>query len=318
MVVGAGAVGGVVGARLFAAGHEVVLVARGEHLAEINRGGLQVLSPEGERRYRIGAVGSPADVDWRPDDVVVLAVKSMDTAGVLVEVGAHADHATPVLLLQNGVTNEAAALRRFANVYAGCVMMPVSHLRPGVVVQDSAPTPGILDLGRYPVGVDVTAVALSAALSSAGFESLPRADIMRWKYTKLLLNLGNAAEALCGRVDGLDDVLRLLRAEGEAVLRAAGIEYVPADEEATRRGTILRIGPVAGAVRSGGSTWQSLVRGAGAVEADHLNGEIVMLGRLHGVPTPANETARRLVNQHARDGVGPGKLTVEQFLAAVG
>jgi 2-dehydropantoate 2-reductase len=102
------------------------------------------------------------------------------------------------------------------------------------------------------------------------------------------------------------------------VLRAAGIAYASAAEDAARRGDLLRIGEVPGVSRAGGSTWQSLARGAGAVEADYLNGEIVLLGRLHGVPTPANETARRLVNRHARDGARPGTLTPEQFLAAIG
>lgn len=74
---------------------------------------------------------------------------------------------------------------------------------------------------------------------------------------------------------------------------------------------------VGGARRAGGSTWQSLARGTRTAEADYLNGEIVLLGRLHGVLTPANEAARRLVNQFARDGLAPGTLTPEQFLAAL-
>ncbi|WUJ19490.1 hypothetical protein OHS70_07955 [Streptomyces sp. NBC_00390] len=41
--------------------------------------------------------------------------------------------------------------------------------------------------------------------------------------------------------------------------------------------------------RTGGSTWQSLVRGTGSIETDHLNGEMVLLGRQQGVPTPVNE-----------------------------
>ena len=69
--------------------------------------------------------------------------------------------------------------------------------------------------------------------------------------------------------------------------------------------------------RAGGSSWQSLARGTGTVEADYLNGEIVLLGRLHGVPTPANETARRLVQRAARQRTAPGSMTPEEFLQAV-
>jgi 2-dehydropantoate 2-reductase len=258
-----------------------------------------------------------SDVDWRPSDVAVIAVKSMDTEGVLRELAAAAQPDTPVVCLQNGVANEAAALRRFPDVYGVCVMLPATHLAPGVVVQHCAPTPGILDLGRIPGGVDATAEALSAGLREGGFVSQPRPDIMRWKHTKLLMNLGNAVEALCGRVDGLDEAQAPLRAEGEAVLRAAGITYASGEEDRARRGDLLVPRPVAGATRGGGSSWQSLQRGTGTVEADYLNGEIVLLGRLHGVPTPANELAQRLVGRAARAGARPGAMTPAEFVAAL-
>jgi 2-dehydropantoate 2-reductase len=51
---------------------------------------------------------------------------------------------------------------------------------------------------------------------------------------------------------------------------------------------------VAGAERVGSSSRQSLLRGAGSIETDYLNGEIVLLGRLHGVPTPVNAGLCRL------------------------
>jgi 2-dehydropantoate 2-reductase len=49
----------------------------------------------------------------------------------------------------------------------------------------------------------------------------------------------------------------------------------------------------------GSSSWQSLARGTGNIEADFLNGEIVLLGRLHGTPTPANAVLQRLANDLA-------------------
>ena len=51
---------------------------------------------------------------------------------------------------QNGVANERAALRLFANVYGMCVMCPTGHLEPGVVEAYSSPVTGLLDIGRYP------------------------------------------------------------------------------------------------------------------------------------------------------------------------
>ncbi|GAA3826394.1 hypothetical protein GCM10022206_76240 [Streptomyces chiangmaiensis] len=51
------------------------------------------------------------------------------------------------------------------------------------------------------------------------------------------------------------------------------------------RGDKVRLEPLEGAERGGGSSWQSLTRDTGTIEADHLNGEIVLRGRLHSVPT---------------------------------
>jgi 2-dehydropantoate 2-reductase len=142
---------------------------------------------------------------------------------------------------------------------------------------------------------------------------------MRWKYAKLLTNLGNSIQALCGpEAEGIDTVDALLRAEGAAALRAAGIDVATEAEEAERRKGLLSIKPVEGNPRGGGSSWQSLTRRTGTVEADYLNGEIVLLGRLHGVATPANELARHLVNRAAREGTRPGALTPDQFLALLG
>ncbi|MEJ3744589.1 2-dehydropantoate 2-reductase [Actinomycetes bacterium KLBMP 9797] len=312
---GAGAVGGVVAGRLAGAGHDVVLVARGRNLDALRADGLRVRSPAGERTHHLPVAASAGEVDWRPGDAVLLAVKGMDTAAALGAVAEHADPRTPIVCLQNGVANERAALRRFANVYGVCVMLPATHLVPGVVVENCAPAPGILDVGRYPGGVDETADHLAAAFRAGGFHAESRPDIMRWKYRKLLANTGNAVQAVCGLADDVDEVAARARAEGEAVLTAAGIPFASVAEDRERRGDILRFQPVDGEPRQGGSTWQSLARGAGSVEADYLNGEIVLLGRLYGVPAPVNEVAQRLANRFAREGRAPGSLPVADFLA---
>jgi 2-dehydropantoate 2-reductase len=324
VVYGAGAIGGVLGGVLAGAGHDVVLIARGAHLAAIRRDGLVVRTPDSSITYRLPAVAAPDEVDWRPDDVVLLAVKSMDTADALRALAACADPATAVVCVQNGVANEPAALRMFANVYGVCVIMPAAHLAPGVVTAYSAPVLGMLDIGRYPERreagrpeVEPGAERIAAAFRSAGFRAEPRPDIMRWKYAKLLTNLTNAIEAICGPVPGIAEPARRVRAEGEAVLRAAGIPFASEAEDDEHRGDALRIRPVAGEERGGGSSWQSLARGTGSIESDYLNGEIVLLGRQSGIRTPVNEHARRLANASARDGVPPGRLTPEEFLAGI-
>ncbi len=315
VVYGAGAIGGVLGGRLFAAGFPVTLIARGAHLAAIRADGLRVESPEGAETLPVPAVGHPREIDWRPDDVVLLAMKSGGTADALSALAGVVDPRTPIVCVQNAVANERAALRVFPNVYGVHVMFPAAHLTPGVVQAQSSPVSGILDLGRYPHGVDGTAEQVAAAFGAATFVSEPRPDITRWKYTKLLGNLGNAIDAVCGRGDARRVAVDRIRSEGMAVLRAAGIPFVPFVEDRARRGDILQVKPVNGQARTGGSSWQSLARATGSIEADYLNGEIVLEGRLHGVPTPANELARQLANRAARDGTPPGSLPPEDFVA---
>jgi 2-dehydropantoate 2-reductase len=109
-------------------------------------------------------------------------------------------------------------------------------------------------------------------------------------------------------------VLDLLTAEAEHAFAAAGVDPVSEPEDAARRGDHLRLEPVAGVVRGGGSTWQSLARGSG-VETDYLNGEIALLGRLYGVATPANARIQALVTAMAARGAGPGAMTAASLLA---
>jgi 2-dehydropantoate 2-reductase len=317
VVFGAGAVGGVVGGRLAQHGHEVVLIARGAHHDAMRARGLHLQSPDDDVRLDIPVAKSPADVGVGAGDVVLLAMKSHDTPAALEALASSSPPGTPVVCLQNGVENERAALRVFPNVYGICVMLPATHLVPGAVRAHSAPVTGILDIGRYPSGTDSTAVAVAEALRASTFVSEPRADIMRWKYSKLLMNLANAVEALCGRpVAG--PLTDRVRDEGEAALRAAGIDFVSEEDDRARRGDLVQMLPVAGEPHGGGSSWQSVARGLGSIETDYLNGEIVLLGRLFGVPTPANAAVQRAAVEHARERRPPGAVSQEEFLRRLG
>lgn len=313
VVVGAGAVGGVVGGLLFRSGADVVLVARGAHLEAIRAHGLRLRTIDGESTLPVPVAGSVAEIDWRADDVVLLAVKSDATTNLLQQLAAVAPAGIPVVCLQNGVANEPAALRWFARVHGVCVLAPTSHLEPGMVQADTGPVAAVLDIGRYPAGSDATDHAVAAAFGAAGMGSEVRDDVMRWKYRKLISNLGNAVDALFTGGDAATELTRRVEQEGEQVLAAAGIEVLSRAEDVGRRGDLLRSYP--GADRRGGSTFQSLSRGTGAVESDYLNGEIVLIGRTIGHPTPANTLVRDLAVRSARDGTAPRSLDAGDVLA---
>lgn len=318
IVVGAGAVGGVVGANLAIAGTPVVAIARGEHARAMRESGLRYESPGGTRVVELPVATSVGEIDVTDDDVFMLGVKSQDTAGVLNDLRAAGVTDQPIVCMQNGVENERQALRLFPNVYGICVMLPADHLAPGAVRVWTAPSSGLLDVGRYPHGVDDLSVRLAATLEAATFGSIPRDDIMSWKYRKLMMNLNNALEAVCGR-DGFKGRLgEMVRAEGEAVLAAAGITVISTKDDLARRGDALKIQPVGDEQRrAGGSSWQSLRRGTGTIETDYLTGEIVLLGRLHGVPTPANEALQAAAAEMARSGEPPASRAVDDVLRSI-
>jgi 2-dehydropantoate 2-reductase len=315
VVYGAGAIGGVIGGRLAEHGHDVVLIARGAHYEAIRDRGLTIETPDGSTTHAVAVVDHPARAGITEDDAVILAMKSQDTLDALRALAAAAPESTPLLCAQNGVENERVALRFFANVYGVCVMCPASHLVPGVVQAYSTPIPGLLHLGRLPAGVDATAETVATALRDATFVSDARPDIMRWKYTKLLMNLGNAAEAAFAPSDARNLVVRHARDEGAAVLRAAGIVFASNEEDAALRGDTLRIRPIGSERRGGGSSWQSLERRTGNIEADYLNGEIVALARQYGVAAPVNTTLRRVANEMAREHAAPGSRDASRVLA---
>jgi 2-dehydropantoate 2-reductase len=314
IVYGAGAIGGVIGARLAQHGHDVALVARGAHAQAMRNGGITIETPDERTLVPVPVAEHPGELDIGAHDAVLLCVKSQDTVDALTALRECAPLDVAVVCVQNGVDNERAALRLFPNVYGVCVMCPASHLAPGEVQAWSTPVTGLLDIGRYPASVDDVSEHLAAMFRAATFESVPRPDIMRWKYAKLLMNLGNALEAACGHDERGGDLGRRAREEGEACLRAAGIDFASQEEDTERRGDLLRMRPIGGTRRGGGSSWQSLHRATGTIEADHLNGEIVLLGRLHGVPTPVNEMLRQVANEMAAAHAMPGSLAPDELL----
>jgi 2-dehydropantoate 2-reductase len=323
VVFGAGAIGGVIGGRLFQHGHDVVLVARGEHARAMQDRGLQLADPDGSVTLAIPVATHPGELDLGSDDVVVLAMKTQDTQAALEALNTTAGRPGALICAQNGVANERMALRHHDRVYALCVMCPATHLEPGVVSASSTPVSGILDLGRYPVrGVvdvpaDPRADQIAAALRASTFESVVRPDIMRWKYSKLLMNLGNVVQAGFASSAAATELSRRARDEGRACLAWAGVEVASAQEDRDRRADLLTLRPVGDRPRAGGSTWQSLARGAARLETDYLNGEIVLAGRRHGFPTPVNRALQELGHQLVRDRSTPGRGDAGPFLDAL-
>jgi 2-dehydropantoate 2-reductase len=196
------------------------------------------------------------------------------------------------------------------------VYAPCQFLEPGRVSIHAEPILGRLDVGRHPEGVDEVAEGVARDLTAAGFDARAEPRILRLEHGKLLTNLGNALQALGGRAALGSPLFRALQEEAEACYRAAGIDFAPLDELRERYASVQDL-PVAGVLRAGGSSWQSLARGTGVIETGFLNGEIVRLGERHGVPTPYNRRLVELAERAASEGWPPERLSVGDLEAAL-
>jgi len=329
VVIGAGAVGGGIGGRLAAAGIDVVLVARGDHLAALQADGLRLRTPEEDLRLAVTAVGGPEELRLEPDDVLVLATKTHQATAALaqwadapVRGGGTAGERLPVLTALNGVASERMAMRYFARVYAVCVWMPTVHLTPGEVIVRSTPTAGVFHVGRVPTAEppdDAFLAEVAEQWRAARLDTHRPPDVMAWKYRKLITNIGNAFQALVGQNGRYGDLVQAAEREAREVLDRAGISYTSDEEEAATRAASFTIAPVPGTPEMmGGSSWQSLARGTGSIETDYLNGEIVLLAHAHGTAAPLNTTVASLARQAAAAGRPPGSLSADQLRGLLG
>jgi 2-dehydropantoate 2-reductase len=290
-VMGAGAVGGYYGAMLARAGHEVVLIARPQHVERIARDGLRLQTTRFDEQVRLAASSEPSAVQGA--DLVLFCVKSGDTevAGALIK-----PHLAPdalVLCLQNGVDNAdrlRAVLPQHA-VAAAVVYVAVEMAGPGHVKHH-----GRGELVIEPAGsTSVSSEAVAQALIAAGVPTDISSNVRGALWAKLILNCAyNAVSAITqlpyGKTvagDGIRDVMRDVVAECLAVAQAQGVQ-VAGDVQAAVAGL------AASMPSQLSSTAQDLARGKRS-EIDYLNGLIVKRGEALGVATPANRVLWALV-----------------------
>lgn len=310
LIIGAGAVGCFVGARLALAGAPVTLVGRPPLVAAVRQGGLHLREPEGDRTTSpLAAFTSLADacavVRY---DLAIVTAKAYDTAAIADELKTAADAPPPLLSLQNGVGNEETLGEAFGmdRVVAGAIETPLSLPAPGAVTAHrSRYGAGIAPVGSPPLAALASELLTRAGLSVDVFE-----DYRRLKWSKLLLNL--PANAACAILDWTPG--QIMRHSGTARLEAR------AWQEAFRVMGALRIRPVnlahyplallaslaprlpasllargmARTVAGGrGSKMPSLhvaLSSGKRTEAPWLNGAVARWGARAGVPVPVNNT----------------------------
>ena len=317
VVFGAGAIGSGLGGHLHRTGHNALLVGRPAHVNQIRAQGLRLVTADETYTLSLPAVSRAEDVGFTDGDVVLLCVKSQDTDRALVEIrAAGGDPQTlPIMCCQNSITNEPAAVRYFKRVYGVLIVVPGIFLEPGVVVNNSQGNAGFIEVGQFPSGADALSKDVAGALTRASYAAYANANVMATKAAKMFSNLANAIGAITdGRGDQTAYMIQVRR-EAELCFQAAAVPCESPDVFEKRSQEQHRQSPLPPGVRNLGSSWQSLQRGLGSIEADFLNGEIVRLGRLHAIPTPYNEVLQEVANSMAVRREKPGKFSAQDLEA---
>ncbi|SCB28443.1 ketopantoate reductase family protein [Rhizobium hainanense] len=308
VIIGAGAVGASLAAQFELSGVDYALVGRGAQIRHIIDHGLAYHRPAGMRRLRLNAFDTAEPPSLRQSDILLLTVKSQDAAETLAFwAWRPIDHsqgltasALPIVTFQNGLATEATALRLFSNVYGASILTPARFTETGHVVVGGDPQVAIVTVGRYPHGTDETAAKIVLHLSRSDYIAETTSDIKRWKAAKLLHNVRNVLELFDGADAERTAFGTALVQEAETVLKAAG-HALASPLERTVSIAHWKIAENSGIRPGQQSTWQSFTRGASS-EVDYLNGEITLLGRLHGVATPYNRAAQEIAGSTAQKG----------------
>jgi 2-dehydropantoate 2-reductase len=317
IIYGAGAIGCAIGGHLALAGKEVLLLGRPGHIEAINRQGLRFITPQGEHNLKIAGFTSPAQIQFRPADQVFLSVKSQDTEGAMRDLKAAVGD-IPVFSFQNGVSNEVIIRDYFPRVYGAMIRIGAEYLRDGETLVRRDP-PGWVIISRFPAGGDALLRSAALSLRQAGFRVLEVEDAMPYKWGKLMMNLANAVGAITNE-RGMEGgpIAKAAQQEAAAILARKGIRWI-SHEETARAWADLNEKPrkvIAGEGQS--STWQSLARRQGSVEAEHLNGEIVRLAQGLGLEAPINAGLLRIVTEMAEKRELPGKYSSVELKKLLG
>jgi 2-dehydropantoate 2-reductase len=285
LMLGAGGVGGYFGAKLARAGEDVTFLARGRHLAAIQANGLRVRSAvDGEWVVKATAVEDPTGLP--PADVAFLTVKANDTEGVLARARPAIGSDTAVVSLQNGVRGVEAIDRVLGAGHAvgGAAYIFATIEEPGVIAHRLL---GRIALGELDGRRTPRAERLLAALSAAGIPTDLAADIRRVMWEKYLLICAQAGMTALARVpagvlrahEPTWAMYRALVEEVAAVGRAEGVALGTGAVDAVMKAA-ESLAPTAFS-----SLHHDLTTGK-PLELEALHGDLVRLGRRHGVPTP--------------------------------
>lgn len=283
-IVGAGATGGYLAARLARSGVDVALYARGESLRTVSERGLHIRGPgDLDIKVRPARVLSLEDAD-KPADLTLFCVKGYDTGAVAPGIGRVIGETGRILCLQNGVHNEDILSRLFGRdrVLPGVLYIGAERTGPGDITCSSPPR---VVFGTQGTGSDDLRAAILSMFESAGIECSYDAEILASKWQKFIFNCGlNPLTTLTARRLGF----LLAHAQGEKLFLELVDEAIAAGRAAgapLRPDVRERVIEVGHRMDISSSMAEDLAVG-NAIENEAFSGHVCRLGEAHNVPTP--------------------------------
>lgn len=296
-IVGAGGVGGWYAGELALAGHDVAILARGDHLEAMRRNGLELRAADGSRRAHL-RVGERVEELGTPE-LVILAVKAYSIREVAPDVALLAKQGSTILPLLNGV-DAADRLVELGvpkeSLIGGLTVISAAKIAPGVIERRSAFQRIVMGaLGGAFGTPDALAPRLerfAAALSSAHIETTvsPRIEFELWNKLAFIATLAAAcgmSRAPLGAVRTAPLGTLLLERLVREIIAVAEARGVVMGADAVDR-TLAGLAALPAEMRP--SLLLDLERG-GTTEIDVLSGAISRMGREHGIATPIHDTA---------------------------
>ncbi|MFV9510252.1 ketopantoate reductase family protein [Tepidibacillus sp. LV47] len=287
-VMGAGGVGAYFGGLLARKGHEVSLIARGEHLKALQEQGLTVKSVHGDFHLPLKAVGDPKEIG--PVDLVLFTVKAYDTEKSAEQLLPILKEDTVVLNLQNGIGNEEILAKIIGQdkVLGGLTYIETTIERPGVISQKSVKRDIIF--GEMNGEMTDRAKKLQQILQEAEIPTILSDNIQKEMWKKFMFISSFSAittitESAAGEILSCEKTDRLFRKLLEEVYHVAKgnqIELTEKDVEAAYQ-IAKNMGP---------TTKSSMLRDfekKKQIEVDTLSGAVVKYGKKVNVPTPYHE-----------------------------
>ncbi len=285
-VMGAGALGGYFGGRLSAAGHDVTLIARGAHLAAIRERGLKILSPRGDLHVpSIKATNDPREVG--PVDVIMFMLKNYDVESGGQAIAPMLGPDTMVVTCQNGVSahNRLGAIIGADHVVPGVARIPADVPEPGVI--NHSAMWDALSFGELDGRVTPRTEAFRDAILKAGATAVIPDNILHDLWTKFISQAMLASFTTLTRLDigplRSNPESRALFLAGMEETNLVGKAMVPDLPEGIVERTWQTVGTLPDTMHA--SMLDDLNAGK-RLEVDYLSGDVVRLGREHGVPTP--------------------------------